>query len=144
MLNRRVALQTITLGAIAAFGLGSARAEVAVWDVQRAHDAAISGDIVLIDIRTPREWQASGIADVAHALSMIDRNFTRDFTALLDANPGKTPAFICATGVRSTRLTKLLESRGLSTTINVAAGMLGEPDGWIARGLPTRSWSADN
>lgn len=139
MLTRRHLLGLLPLAAVATHPLmvlGSADS----LDVSAARDAALAGDILLIDIRTPAEWRASGIADVAHPLSMIDRNFTRDFAALLEANPGKRPAFICALGVRSSRLIRLMANRGLTDTVDVPAGMHGTPEGWIARGLPLKAW----
>ncbi|MEM9603175.1 MAG: rhodanese-like domain-containing protein [Pseudomonadota bacterium] len=137
MLTRR----TLVLGLAAALPIAAATATPATLSVTDARQAALDGDILLIDIRTPAEWQASGVADVAHPLSMIDRHFGRDFVALLEANPGKRPAFICATGVRSSRLIRLMAERGLHATVDVPAGMMGEPDGWIASGLPTVRWS---
>jgi len=137
MLSRRHLLALIPLAAATTLPQLT-RATPDTLDVAEARDAALAGEILLIDIRTPAEWEASGIADVAHPLSMIDRGFTRDFVALLEANPGKRPAFICAQGVRSARLIRLMASRGLENTVDVPAGMLGTPDGWIARGLPIK------
>lgn len=137
MLTRRAMVQRLALLAAVPFSLDASQTSMTV---EEAREAALAGDILLIDIRTPAEWQASGVADVSHPLSMIDRNFGRAFVALLDANPGKRPAFICATGVRSSRLIRLMSSRGLTDTVDVPAGMHGKPDGWIARGLPVRRW----
>lgn len=115
---------------------------LAVTDINPADAAARieSGEIVLIDIRTPPEWAQTGIAVPAYPLDMTNPQFLADLQALLAANPGKAPAFICRTGNRSDWLTTELEKRGLENTFNVIEGMAGSKagPGWIARGLPIR------
>lgn len=109
--------------------------------VEQVRAAALAGDVLLIDIRTPAEWRASGVADVAHPLSMIDRRFGQKLVALVEANPGTRMALICALGTRSRRLIRLLDQRGYSDTVDVPSGMHGKPDGWLAKGLPTVPWT---
>ena len=63
-----------------------------------ARAAALAGDVVVVDIRTPEEWAESGVADVAHTISMHGEQFAVKLKALMDAHPGKPLALICATG----------------------------------------------
>lgn len=127
----------ITLMLAVLFGSGALAADVLTAD--KARDAALSGEVVLIDIRTPEEWADSGVADVAHTLNMHGKGFVVKLKELMDANPGKPLAMICATGARSTYLTTALEQRGIEV-LNVREGMFGSQTGpgWLARSLPTR------
>ena len=115
---------------------------LAVTDINPADAAAKveSGEIVLIDIRTPPEWAQTGVAAPAHALDMTNPKFLVDLQALLAANPGKAPAFICRTGNRTTYPQQALQEMGFSNVYNVKEGMAGSGagPGWVQRGLPVQ------
>ena len=121
-------------------GLGNAAQAAELMGAAEARSAALAGEIVLVDIRTPEEWAKTGVADVAHPLNMRGQGFVARLKKLMDANAGKTLAVICATGGRSTFLTEALRQRGLSI-VNVREGMLGSNDGpgWLKRSLPVRA-----
>ena len=118
---------------------GGAALAAEVLTAELARKAALKGDVVLIDIRTPEEWVETGVADVAHTLSMHGDRFVPKLKELMDQHPGKPLAMICATGARSTYLTTALEQRGIPV-FNVREGMLGSNigPGWLARSLPIR------
>lgn len=106
--------------------------------VQDAHDQAERGDILLIDIRRPDEWAATGIGAGAVPLDMRRPDFT---DALLQATGGLTDvpvALICARGVRSRHLSEALSEAGFTRIIDVPEGMLGSGagPGWLRSGLP--------
>ncbi|MCU0827646.1 MAG: rhodanese-like domain-containing protein [Tabrizicola sp.] len=107
-------------------------------DPAAAHREAKSGAILLIDIRRPDEWRATGSGEGAHRLDMRHEDFIDQLSGLAGGDRGRPIALICARGVRSARLAKLLTESGFSQIINVPEGMLGSPygPGWIARGLP--------
>lgn len=96
--------------------------------------------IVLIDIRTPQEWQQTGIAAPAHKISMHQSGFLQKLNKLIDNDKSKRIALICATGSRSAFIQAELAKRGYTNTYSVAEGMLGGPNGkgWIPRGLPVK------
>ncbi len=102
---------------------------------EEAYRAVGEGEILLVDIRRPDEWAATGIAEGAVPLDMRRGDF---LTAVADAADGRPIALICARGVRSRRLTARMVAAGLSDVIDVPEGMLGSPagPGWIARDLP--------
>ena len=108
---------------------------------EEAREAALAGEILLIDIRTPEEWKESGVADVAHTMDMRDKDFILNLLKLQQANPGKPLAMICRTGGRSGFVTKALTERGMTGLIDVAEGMHGSDagPGWLKRSLPVRS-----
>lgn len=99
--------------------------------------ASRSGDLVLIDVRRPGEWAATGVPVGAVPIDM-----RRDgFAAALRAAAGDPPrpvALICARGARSRRVAAALADAGLTGVIDVPEGMLGSEagPGWLARGLP--------
>lgn len=105
-----------------------------------ARKAVQSGEIILIDVRTPDEWRETGIADVATPITMHNNQFLSRLQTVINENPGKKIAFICAVGGRSGAITRELESRGYTDLIDVSEGMLGSPNGagWIKRGLPIK------
>jgi rhodanese-related sulfurtransferase len=109
--------------------------------VEQAHEAARMGDVLLIDIRTPREWKATGIAEGAIPIDMRRQDFVQEL-ARAGAAPDRPVALICARGVRSARLGAALSAAGFSKVINVPEGMLGSRagQGWVRKGLPITEW----
>lgn len=119
-------------------------AEVTDITPQVAREKALAGEIIVVDIRTPDEWRASGLADVAIPLDMTRPDFVAELRALLDKASGRPVAYICATAGRSAWLSDRLDRAGLPDVINVAEGMFGnrEGPGWLQRGLPIRKYGA--
>ena len=111
-----------------------------VIGASEAHRAALAGDMLLVDIRTPGEWAETGVPDVAHPINLRDEGFFVRLKALMDANPGKPVAVICATGGRSTFLATAMAQRGMNV-LNVQEGMFGSDvgPGWLKRSLPVRA-----
>lgn len=114
-----------------------------VLSADAARKAALRGDVVLVDIRTPEEWAETGVPDVAHKVDLRGSQFVAKLKALMDANPGKPIAAICATGGRSTYLADALAKSGIQI-LNVREGMFGSHagPGWLNRKLPTRAVDA--
>ncbi|MEP2654627.1 MAG: rhodanese-like domain-containing protein [Sedimentitalea sp.] len=105
-----------------------------------AHDAALSGHVLLVDIRRPDEWALTGVGTSAMALDMRRPDFIEALTAALDGDVDRPVALICARGVRSRGLGRTLKAAGFTRIIDVPEGMLGSGagPGWIKRGLPLR------
>lgn len=110
--------------------------------VQEAHDRAQAGGLTLIDIRTPREWQATGVPEGAIPLDMRRQDFINQLQRIMAENPAAPVALICARGVRSARMARALSDAGLAGVVDVPEGMLGSTagPGWLARGLPVLSY----
>ena len=135
----------------AVFGLGaavsglSAVAEPANISVAEAHSRALKGELVLVDIRAPKEWQASGLPASSKAITMYQggSQFVNALKRAAGGDANKPIALICATGVRSLRLQAMLKRAGFKNTINVLGGMFGTPKdtGWLKAGLPVKKWS---
>jgi len=149
-MNRRVFLAggVVLVAAAGAFAAGDGRmlfyaalrgdAPGAVLTADRAHDLATSGDALLVDIRTPDEWAATGIGAGAVALDMRRGDFTAALTRLAGGDRDAQIVLICARGVRSARLGAVLTEVGFTNVTDVPEGMSGSRDGpgWVARGLP--------
>lgn len=102
-----------------------------------AHAAAASGALLLVDIRRPDEWAATGVPEHGAPIDMR----AEDFAAQLQAarsGPTQPVGVICARGVRSARLTRRLAEAGIGPIIDIPEGMLGSVagPGWLARALP--------
>lgn len=133
-----------------------------VWD-----DLKKSPNALLVDCRTPVEWETIGVPDLSDgqtATLLVSwreapaMDINPDFKSQLEAAIGDAQPeriyFLCRSGVRSkeaaTFYQAILSGSGMARTcINVAEGFEGVPDadgkrgsvnGWQARGLP---WSRD-
>ena len=138
--RRHFLIGAITAGVVALPMLPQpAWAGPSVLKAPDAFVAAKSGNIILVDIRTPEEWAQTGIAEGAIALDMTEKSFVDSLVSLRSEYP-KTPiALICRTGNRSGYVFDALNKQGFANLMDVAEGMAGGPNGkgWIPRGLPT-------
>ncbi len=101
-----------------------------------------AGRLILVDIRRPDEWQATGVAQGAHPVDMRDEDFIAELDALTGGDRSKPIAMICAKGVRSRWMAARLRVSGYENVVDVREGMLGSSAGagWVARGLPVASY----
>ena len=95
------------------------------------------GEIVLLDIRSPKEWRETGVAKGAWPVSMHESDFGKRINAILAQYPPEQVAVMCAVGGRSKYVTDLLEKKGITGVIDMSEGMIGNKrgPGWIARGM---------
>jgi rhodanese-related sulfurtransferase len=124
------------IAALAAFSVPSHAK--GILTATEAFVKAATGKITLIDIRTPQEWDDTGTGAGAQPLDMRRDDFVFALEKLIGGDRTKPVALICAHGVRSGRLSKILREGGFTNIIDVPEGMLGSyaGPGWIARGLP--------
>lgn len=115
-----------------------ARAETArVMTPPEAMEAAIAGDILLVDVRRPDEWATTGVPQCAVGIDMR-RDYFLEVVLAARAYSEQPVAVICARGVRSARVTRLFEEAGIASIVDVSEGMLESRagPGWLQRGLP--------
>ncbi len=135
MIDRRVFLVSssvaLTLPALAF-------ADAGLIAAQDALDRMATGQLILIDVRTPPEWQQTGVAQGAWPLDMTHRDFGGWLMAVIERNPDRQVAVICRTGNRTGRLMQVLKQNGIEGVLDVTEGMAGGPrgKGWIPTGLP--------
>jgi rhodanese-related sulfurtransferase len=120
--------------------LASPLAAKEILSAPEAHHAATQGQMLLVDIRTPREWQQTGVAadalriDYARGINYL----ASELLKAVDGNKSHPILLICRTGNRTARAQAQLKALGFSQIYHVKEGMAGSSagPGWIARGLP--------
>lgn len=115
-----------------------------VLSAKEAYVLADQQKIILVDIRSEKEWKETGLARDARPISMHGPQFLSRFQAVRKEANGRPIALICATGGRSAWLQKELSRRGINNIVDVAEGMLGSDagPGWLRAGLPVVPYKA--
>jgi rhodanese-related sulfurtransferase len=115
----------------------------AIVDAPTAQARAASGEITLIDVRSPAEWRKTGVPHGAMPVTIHHRAGIRGFVAETDralgGNKDRPVALICATGRRSAVAAEALRRAGFTNVLNIREGMLGnraDGPGWLGRKLP--------
>lgn len=122
---------------------GVARSEPLLLSAETAYQRAQSGDITLIDIRSPGEWRETGVPSGAIPVTMHHPDGVDAFYAAVMSAVGKDKnrpiALICAAGNRSRWAQAFLADKGFKNIQNVSEGLFGNNKlpGWLQRGLPT-------
>ena len=94
---------------------------------QAVAEALQAGEILLVDVREPYEFDAERIkGSISLPLSAID-------PAAVPQAEGKTVVLSCAGGVRSARAAEYLQATGLDVKHHLAGGLYA----WKLAGLPT-------
>lgn len=144
-LNRRTALGALSLAALGGTYLvstaGNTQATELALSPPDARRLVREGKLVLVDIRRPDEWAATGVPQGALAIDMRRADFIEAVKETAGNNPDVPIAFICAGGVRSRWVTNALTDAGLTNLVDIPEGMLGSAagPGWLARGLPVEA-----
>lgn len=135
-LTRRKVVTTLVATAVAP-SLGLAQSSE-IWSVGQAYEALKADQIRLIDVRSRAEWDETGLAKGAWAISLHENRFPERLFAARDLADGRPVALTCATGGRSGSVMRSLRQAGYTGFIDVSEGMLGSSlgPGWIAAGLP--------
>lgn len=114
-----------------------------------ARGMAERGELTIVDIRLPVEWERTGLPQGALAISLQDQTlqpregFAADVLAALADDPDRPVALVCASGHRSAFAQQLLLHSGFSRVHDISEGMVGGEygPGWLARGLPVEAWT---
>ena len=110
------------------------RAEAPSVTPAEAAQRVAAGKALLIDVREPAEWEATGVAAPAYLLALSDlRGERREWKAFLAANKERELLLYCRSGNRSGQAANLLAQEGFKT-VNV-----GGFAAWQKAGLPTRT-----
>jgi len=120
-----------------------ALAQPARLSAAAAHEKAAADQLVLIDIRSPKEWRNTGIGASATPISMHLPGFMEKVAKATRGDTSRAVAVICASGGRSSVIAPKLEQAGYTRIYNVVEGMLGGRygKGWIPSGLPLKPYS---
>ncbi len=108
-----------------------------------AYALAKEGNMTIIDVRTPMEWQRTGLAENAIPVSTQDPSFMDTLSKAVDGDPSKPIGLICATGNRSGMVQRYLLQNGYSNVTNISDGMMGNfsAPGWIRSNLPISAYA---
>ena len=104
----------------------------------QAHALLQAQNLTLIDVRRPDEWTRTGVAPGADLIDLRRDDFVSAVKQAIADAPNRPVAVICAAGVRSARMTRLLTQAGVIGVIDIPEGMTGSRagPGWLDRGLP--------
>ncbi len=110
------------------------------WEKQQ------NGGLLIIDMRRPGEWLATGVPQGAVTLSLENHpsgleGFIHDLKALLHQDMSRPFALICRTGQRTARVLPLLRELGFKNAMHVSGGIFGDRTnmGWLGEELPMSS-----
>jgi len=130
--------QTITRGIRAL--LDEANAEIKTLSAAQAIEAARGGDVVIVDIRDPREIERDGRIPGAFACPRGMLEFWIDPQSPY-AKPifqeDKTFVFHCAGGLRSALAAKTAQDMGLKPVAHIGGGFAA----WRDAGGPVEAWA---
>lgn len=102
--------------------------------------------LIIVDVRTPKEWRETGIPAGAKAVTLGNPDgpdaFADEVLKAAGGNKAAPLGVICRSGNRSTKAIEVLEQRGFTNLHNVKEGVGGGDNGpgWQARQLPMVEW----
>ncbi len=107
---------------------------------QEAHSRVTTGNVVLLDVREPTEWEThiAGAVQIPRGIleAKADPTSPRHDPAL---DPGKQVIVYCRSGARSALAAVTLTELGFTDVVNLAGGITA----WKEAGLPTDDMHAD-
>ena len=99
--------------------------------------------LIIIDVRTAKEWSMTGVIPKSILLNMHDDNyqertsFLNELESQLNINKNKDIAFICASGARSKIITDYLINKGHKNVYHIPDGIIGKNNnGWLYKSYP--------
>lgn len=120
-----------------------ARADETSISAEAAHAAAQRGGLILVDVRSPDEWLATGTPRGAIRISIEqsfdEQDFVDQVLYRLKLDRTLPIALICSGGERSRRASRLLENNGFTDVHWIREGVRAGRDGqrgWVELGLP--------
>lgn len=113
-----------------------------VVDAPEAAALATARKVTLVDIRTPREWDDTGIPQGARTVTWGQSDFGERMLSLVQGDRAAPLVLICRSGNRSGKALAFLRENGFTQVRHVPDGMSGGAagPGWLARGLPVVEW----
>ncbi|MEL7480024.1 MAG: rhodanese-like domain-containing protein [Pseudomonadota bacterium] len=110
----------------------SAKRKAQKLSVGEANAQVASGAVLLVDVREPHEWQATGRPWGSYGIALQAPDFEAQLLDLVSGDKSAPVAFSCKAGSRSAMAIKKAIALGLSEVADVDGGFLA----WEAAGLP--------
>ena len=86
------------------------------------------GEVVVLDVRTPDEWN-SGHIEGAKLNNVYDDTFVEKLSKM---DKDSTTIVYCRSGARSARAQSVMKQQGFKSVVNMTGGM----NGWLALDYP--------
>lgn len=98
--------------------------EVKAVETDQLYDGLVSGDFVVVDVRSKLEFDVIHVDEAQHA-AVSKKTFAGQFSALVEANPGKKFAFYCngITCLKSYKATQKAMAAGFDNVYAYDAGI---------------------
>lgn len=112
------------------FAQNAASAQSAVDAAQLEGMMQKDKSLQLVDVRTPGEWQQTGVIKGASKINYHSPDFKEQISKL---DKEKPVVLYCAAGGRSPRAAAVLTQMGFKKVYDYAGGM----NDWLAKGKPT-------
>lgn len=115
-------------------------ADIGSLSAQDAHIKVQRGEVVLVDVRTPSEWETTGLPQDSIGIPLESRNFMKQMRGAVMGDLDHPVALICRADNCSDTAAKRLRAAGFTSVYNIPEGMTGRDgvgEGWITQELPT-------
>ena len=122
-----VTIAVLALVTLSTSACGQTAKSVTVEEAKAVIDK--NAKIVVLDVRTPGEWNGGHLKNAKHA-DIQSSDFEQKITTI-DKNA--TIVVYCAAGGRSSRAASMMVQKGYKNVINMAGGI----NAWNAAGYPT-------
>jgi rhodanese-related sulfurtransferase len=119
--------------------------------INKAFQSYTKNELVIIDIRTVKEWKMTGVIPQSYLINMHTENFSEnpDFLSevelVLNKLKNKNIAFICASGARSEIVANYFIEKNYKNISHIPVGIVGkENNGWLYLGHPIKSYDEES
>ena len=120
---------------------------LSIKDALKAYE---DDNLIVVDIRTEKEWKETGIIPNSILVSMHNNNyeensnFVEQITTILDKHFKENIVFICASGARSEIVTNYFFKKGYQNVSHIPEGIIGKnKDGWLFLCYPIKALNLD-
>ncbi|MEM8648948.1 MAG: rhodanese-like domain-containing protein [Pseudomonadota bacterium] len=115
-----------------AFLSGRGSATIPVITVTDALERTKTGDVLLIDVREPDEWRATGSPRGSLRVALQSPDFVNQIRKHSNHRKELPIALCCRSGLRGKKAAELLVQDGFDNVSNVEGGMMK----WVSEDLP--------
>ena len=119
--------------------------------INKAFQSYTKNELVIIDIRTVREWKMTGVIPQSYLINMHTEdfsenpNFLNEVELVLNKLKKKNIAFICASGARSEIVANYFIEKNYKNISHIPDGIIGkENNGWLYLGHPIKSYDEES
>jgi len=106
--------------------------------VDAANKLLENNQVLMIDVRTKAEWEATGIPFGSHCVELQNPDFLKEISKLCDGDKTTGIALSCLSGHRSKKATRQLKSAGYNNLVCVEGGIIE----WTAQNLPVQDFNS--